>query len=120
MSDLIADILIYLLLLAGVGFAGIALMGLLIFPDIRSRMYTALRASLICMAAIIVAAAVYAVALWSGTGGEQYLIFLIHTIFLAGMMGIAITAIGRLVREKTRKLVYCASAEPNASGPDQH
>jgi multisubunit Na+/H+ antiporter MnhG subunit len=112
MSDLIADIIIYLLLVAGIGFGGISLMGLLIFPDIRSRMYTALRSSLISMVAIIGAAIVYAIALRAGNGGDQYMTFLFHTIFLAAIMAIAIMAVNRLVLEKTHGVVYCGTPPP--------
>lgn len=114
MSDLVADILIYLLILAGVGFGGISLMGLLIFPDIHSRMYTALRASLICGGAIIGAAVVYAITLLSGNGGELYFTFLFHVIFLAAMIAVSIMIINRQVLDKTRALAYCGT-EPDGT-----
>jgi multicomponent Na+:H+ antiporter subunit G len=93
MSDLVADIIIYLLMLAGVGFGGISLMGLLIFPDIHSRMYTALRASLICVGAIVCAAVVYAITLVSVNGGDLYFTFLFHVILLAAVMAVGIMII---------------------------
>jgi len=117
MSDLVADIAIYLLLLAGIGFGGIALMGLLIFPDLHSRMYTALRASLICAAAVVAAAIVYALALLAGYGGDQYAAFLIHALFLAGMIAVGIMVINRQVLDKTKALVYCGHVP--AQTPDQ-
>ena len=110
MSSLVADILICLLLVAGIGFGGIALMGLLIFPDLHSRMYTALRASLLCVTAVVGAAAVYALARLIETGGDPYAAFLFHVIFLAGMMAVAIMVINRQVLDKTKALVYCGSA----------
>jgi multicomponent Na+:H+ antiporter subunit G len=113
MSDLVADLLICLLLLAGVGFGGISLMGLLIFPDIHSRMYTALRASLICVAILTGASAVYALALLGRTGSGQYATFLIHALFLAGMIAVGIMIINRQVLDKTRALVYCGNAPAN-------
>lgn len=106
MSNLISDILIYLLLLAGIGFGGISLMGLLIFPDIRSRMYTALRAGLISIGALICAAVVYAITLLPGNSGDVYLSFLIHVIFLAAMVAVGVMVINRQVLDKTRALVY--------------
>jgi multisubunit Na+/H+ antiporter MnhG subunit len=108
-SNPVADIFIYLLLVVGVGFGGIALMGLLIFPDIHSRMYTALRASLICVAAVVGASVVYVMARLIDTGGDQYAMFLIHTIFLAGMVAVGIMVINRQVLDKTKALVYCGS-----------
>jgi hypothetical protein len=107
MSNFAADILIYILLLTGVGFGGISLMGLLIFPDIHSRMYTALRASLICVAAIVCAAVVYAFTLLASSGGDLYLTFLFHVLLLAGILGVGIMIIDRQVLDKTRALVYC-------------
>jgi hypothetical protein len=106
MSSLVFDLLIYLLLVAGVGFGGIALMGLLIFPDLHSRMYTALRASLICMAAVVGAAVMYATALLSGAGGDQYFVFFSHVVFLAGVIAVGIMVINRQVLDKTKALVY--------------
>lgn len=114
MSDLVADIIIYLLMLAGVGFGGISLMGLLIFPDIHSRMYTALRAGLICVGAIVCAAVVYAVTLLSGMGGDLYFTFLSHVIFLAAVMAVGIMIINRQVLDKTRALVYCGTSPSQA------
>jgi len=108
-SDPVADIFIYLLLMAGVGFGGIALMGLLIFPDLHSRMYTALRASLICVAAVVGAAVVYVMARFIGAGGDQYAMFLIHALFLAGIVAVGIMVINRQVLDKTKALVYCGS-----------
>lgn len=117
MSSLVADILIFLLLAAGIGFGGIALMGLLIFPDLHSRMYTALRASLICVSAVGGAAGVYALARVVESGGDPYAAFLFHVIFLAGMMVVAIMIVNRQVLDKTKALAYCGSVpEPR---PDQ-
>jgi len=84
-------------------------MGLLIFPDLHSRMYTALRASLICVGAVVGAAVVYAMAQLIGTGGDQYAAFLIHTLFLAGMMAVGIMIINRQVLDKTKAMVYCGT-----------
>lgn len=121
MSSLVADILIYLLLAAGVGFGGIALMGLLIFPDLHSRMYTALRASLICVMAVVGAAAVYSVALLIESGGDQYATFLFHIIFFAVIMVVAIMVINRQVLDKTKALAYCGSTlkqKPDQEKPE--
>ena len=55
MSSLPADIIIWALLVVGTVFAGIGLMGLLIFPDTRSRMFTAFRATAIGLGAVALA-----------------------------------------------------------------
>jgi multicomponent Na+:H+ antiporter subunit G len=115
-SVLAADLLIYLLLLAGVGFGGISLMGLLIFPDLHSRMYTALRAGLISMAAIIGAGVVYALTLLAGTGSDQYSAFLFHTMFLAAVVAVSIMVIDRQVLEKTKALIFCGNPAAQDAG----
>jgi hypothetical protein len=107
MSELVADILIYLLLFTGVGFGGIALMGLMIFPDIRSRMYTAFRACLICITAILGSAIIYAITQVAGSGGVRYFTFLIHVIFLGGVIAVAVMIINREILKKTRGLAVC-------------
>jgi len=117
MSSLVADILIYLLLLAGVGFGAISLMGLLIFPDIHSRMYTALRAGVICMAGIAGAAVIYAFTLLPGAYSDLYLTFLSHVLIFAGMAGLAVTVISRQIKEKTKALVY--RGIPQSSSPEK-
>ncbi|MCK9581357.1 MAG: hypothetical protein M0Q92_13040 [Methanoregula sp.] len=116
MSVMVADILIYLLLLAGAAFGGIALMGLLIFPDLHSRLYTALRACLICMAAVAGAAITYVMALGS-TGGEMYAVFGFHVLILTGIAIAGILLIDRQVLDKTRAMAYCG--EPDKKKPEQ-
>jgi hypothetical protein len=116
MSELAADILIYLLLFAGVGFGGISLMGLMIFPDIRSRMYTALRAGLICIGTVLGAAITYALTAVAVGGGGQYSTFLVHVIFLGGVMVVAVMIINQQVLEKTKSQVFCGVPEKN---PDE-
>jgi multisubunit Na+/H+ antiporter MnhG subunit len=110
MTGLIADILIYLLLIAGVGFGGIALMGLLIFPDLHSRLFTGLRASLICGGSVLGAAIVYGIFQFMNTGGDQYAQLALHAIILAVIIVIGVTVTGRLVRDKTKALAFSGSA----------
>ncbi len=109
MTSLVADILIYLLLVAGVGFGGIALMGLLIFPDLHSRLFTALRASMICGGSVLGAAIVYGIFRFVNSGGDPYAQFVLHAIVLAMIIAIGITVTGRLVRDKTKALVFSGS-----------
>ncbi|WP_321507754.1 monovalent cation/H(+) antiporter subunit G [uncultured Methanoregula sp.] len=77
-----ADILIWLLLAVGIGFCALGLFGLFIFPDIRSRMYTAVRATLIGVTAITVSALIYAVSLFSETNENQYFMLALEILFL--------------------------------------
>ena len=112
MTNLAADILIYLSLLAGFGFGAISLMGLLIFPDIHSRMYTALRAGLISIVAVVIAACIYGVAMSMGAAGDLYFTFIIHVLFLAGIVVVAVLVINRQLLDKTKALVYRGPVTP--------
>jgi len=116
MSSLASDIVIVVLLFGGILFGGISLLGLLIFPDIRSRLFTALRGGLLCAGAICGAALIYALTLLAESGGEQYATFFFHAIFLAGIMILGIMIINRQMQEKTRAIAYCGAA---ASVPEQ-
>jgi hypothetical protein len=80
MIDLLMDILLTLLLLAAIGFAGISLIGLLIFPDIRSRSFTGLRAGIISLALVAAAGICYGLYTWVVTGGMQYLLFVVVAV----------------------------------------
>jgi monovalent cation/proton antiporter MnhG/PhaG subunit len=82
MSSLFMDSLIFLLLVLSIVFGGIGVIGLLLFPDIRSRMYTATRASLISVIAITVSVIVYALFILSSGGGSQYGTLILHTLVL--------------------------------------
>jgi len=82
MSSLFIDGIIFLLLVLSVGFGGISVIGLLLFPDIRSRMYTATRASLISAGAMSVSVIIYALFILSSGGGSQYGTLILHTLVL--------------------------------------
>ncbi len=51
MIEFAVDALLYILLLAAIGFGWISVIGLLLFPDIRSRAFTGIRAGIIAMTA---------------------------------------------------------------------
>lgn len=80
MIDLLMDILLTLLLLAAIGFAGISLIGLLIFPDIRSRSFTGIRAGIISLALVAAAGVCYGLYTWVVTGEMQYLLFVVAAV----------------------------------------
>ena len=71
MSSLPADLIIWALLFIGVVFCGIGLMGLMLFPDTRSRMFTAFRATAIGLGAVAFAVITYAYTLFVTTGIER-------------------------------------------------
>jgi multisubunit Na+/H+ antiporter MnhG subunit len=87
--NLAADILIWLLLAVGIGFCALGLFGLFIFPDIRSRMYTAVRATLIGVTALTASALIYAVSLFIGTKENQYFTLALEILFLYAVLIIA-------------------------------
>ena len=82
MSSLVIDLVIWALLFAGVGFGLIGLIGLLLFPDTRSRMYTAVRACLISFGATGLAVIVYGLNALQTSGGNQYVTLVLHTLVL--------------------------------------
>jgi multicomponent Na+:H+ antiporter subunit G len=82
MSSLFIDSIIFLLLVLSVGFGGIAVIGLLLFPDIRSRMYTATRASLISASAITLSVIIFSIFIIISGGGSQYGTLVLHTLVL--------------------------------------
>jgi multisubunit Na+/H+ antiporter MnhG subunit len=82
MSSPFMDSIIFFLLIISVGFGGISVIGLLLFPDIRSRMYTATRASLISVGAITLSVILYALFELISVGGTQYTNLILHTLVL--------------------------------------
>ena len=78
----VVDALLYILLLAAVGFGGISVIGLLIFPDSRSRAFTGLRAGIIAIALVTTAGIFYGLFLWVITGEMQYLMFVLATCLM--------------------------------------
>jgi multicomponent Na+:H+ antiporter subunit G len=118
MSSVAADLVIFPLLFLGVMFGGISLLGLLIFPDIRSRMYTALRAGLISAILVIAAGAVFALARLAESGGSQYQTFLFHALFLCGLIIVGTMILSRQILEKTHAMAYCVNP-PGDSGTEK-
>jgi multisubunit Na+/H+ antiporter MnhG subunit len=92
MTSLVLDIILWILLISGVGFGLISLIGLLLFPDTRSRMYTAVRACLFSISVTGLAVIIFAINALQTTGENQYFTLLFHTIIL-----ILVVAIGNTV-----------------------
>jgi multisubunit Na+/H+ antiporter MnhG subunit len=82
MIEWAVDGLLYILLLAAVGFGGISVIGLLIFPDSRSRAFTGLRAGIISLALVAAAGIFYGLFLWTTTGEMQYVLFALAAILM--------------------------------------
>jgi multisubunit Na+/H+ antiporter MnhG subunit len=101
MSSLPADLVIWALLFVGTVFCGVSLMGLMIFPDTRSRMFTAFRATAIGLGAMVLAVITYGYSQLRSVGGDQYLTLLIRTLFLVIVLAAGTWMIYRIIRERT-------------------
>jgi multicomponent Na+:H+ antiporter subunit G len=100
-----ADLLIWFLLIVAIGFALLAFVGLLIFPDIRSRRFTASRAALISTSLVTGAVIVFGLYRYPD-GGADYLALVVRTIIL--WLILALTSI--LVSRKILRQVSVAQA----------
>jgi len=100
MTSFLADISIWILLVAGTGFGLLGFVGLLIFPDIRSRMFTATRATLISASLITLSVIIFGINGFLGSNGNLYGILIIHTLFLFGILIVADIIISRILLEK--------------------
>jgi multicomponent Na+:H+ antiporter subunit G len=76
------DVLITILLIVAVGFGAIAVIGLLLFPDIRSRSFTGLRAGILSTALVAVAGICYGIFAWLTMGGIQYLEYTLGAVLI--------------------------------------
>ncbi|PKL70822.1 MAG: hypothetical protein CVV30_05625 [Methanomicrobiales archaeon HGW-Methanomicrobiales-1] len=102
MSSLIIDLIIWALLFAGVGFGLIGLIGLLLFPDTRSRMYTAVRSCLISIGATGLAVIVYGLNALQTSGGNQYATLVVHALVLVLVVAAGNYLVSRSILEKIR------------------
>ena len=85
----LVDAPIFILLILSVGFGGIGVIGLLLFPDIRSRTYTATRAAVISTSAMVSAVIFYAFFMVADGGGDQYFTLIFHILILLGIVIVA-------------------------------
>ena len=114
MSDVFVDAVIFILLVISVGFGGIGVIGLLLFPDIRSRMYTAFRATVISISAMILSVIIYALYTFISSGGDQYIALLLHSLFLLCIVAVANGLVYKTVLDRTKPVSTCqVSAEQN-------
>jgi multisubunit Na+/H+ antiporter MnhG subunit len=101
MSSLPADLGIWALLVIGTVFCGFGLMGLLLFPDTKSRMFTAFRATAIGLGAIILAVMTYGYTMFLTVGGDEYVTLILHTLFLAFVIASGTWVMHGIIRERT-------------------
>jgi multisubunit Na+/H+ antiporter MnhG subunit len=104
MSSLVLDSALFILLIASVGFAGIGVIGLLLFPDIRSRQYTGTRASLISLGAITLAGIVFGMYASSNEGGRQYSDLIIFLIVLFVLLVILNIIAAQIIQRKSKDI----------------
>jgi multisubunit Na+/H+ antiporter MnhG subunit len=116
MSSFFADIAIWLLLFLGFAFGGLGFFGLLIFPDIRSRMFTASRATLIGTGLVILSVILYSITIYMNTGSEIYLTLVIYTLFLSIIIAVAALTITRIIGSQ----VAAEAAASGAAPPDNN
>jgi multicomponent Na+:H+ antiporter subunit G len=106
MTAWILDALLYVLLLAAIGFGGISIVGLLLFPDIRSRAFTGLRAGILATALVTAAGVCYGIFAWLTVGGLQYLLFALAAILMLALL---------VILNRVATGVVCRSAVPAVS-----
>jgi multicomponent Na+:H+ antiporter subunit G len=116
MSSFGVDVIIYLLLLAGVGFSGLGVIGLLLFPDIRSRRYTAFRAALIGLTATGSAVIVYGLYQFSASSRSVYLTLVLHALVLLVLVFAANAVISREILERAIPKNSCDLSGPEKPG----
>jgi multicomponent Na+:H+ antiporter subunit G len=118
MMPVVWDILIWIFLAAGVGFGALGFFGLLIFPDIRSRMFTAIRAILISATATAVAVILFGINGFLVSGESQYVTLIIHTLFFYGVVVVANVSTARIILDRTRSESYCRPDPATTSDAD--
>lgn len=100
MSSFALDIVIWILLFSGFVFGVLGFFGLLIFPDIKSRMFTASRASLIASGLVIVTVLLYGINAYRETGQEIYLSLLVRTVLLAVILVAGMVVVTRIIKSR--------------------
>jgi hypothetical protein len=106
MIELAVDMLLYIFLLAAIGFGGISVIGLLLFPDIRSRTFTGLRAGILAMTLVTASAICYGLFVSTMEGGSQYMVL----VLAAAIMLVLVVALNRIAAD-----AICRNAGPAPS-----
>jgi multisubunit Na+/H+ antiporter MnhG subunit len=100
MSSLPADLGIWALLFIGTVFCGFGLMGLLLFPDTKSRMFTAFRATAIGLGAVILAVMIYGYTMFMTVGGDEYMNLILHTLLITIVLAAGTWMMYGIIRER--------------------
>ena len=119
MSAFLIDAGIWLLLFVSVGFGGIGLIGLLLFPDTRSRQYTSCRATLISINALGLAVILFGLFAFMSRGGSQYLMLTLHTLLLLAVMVTANLLVSRAILNRTHVEYACQSPASQDNGNEK-
>ncbi|MFY9800870.1 MAG: hypothetical protein WAK10_06450 [Methanoregula sp.] len=107
MSDPFIDLVIFILLLSSVGFGGIGIIGLFLFPDIRSRMYTAFRATSISISTMIFSVIIYSLYTFQIIPDDQYVTLILHSIVLLCIVIGANMVLYRTILDRTKTSGTC-------------
>ena len=116
MSSFAIDFIIWLLLLAGFGFSVIGVIGLFLFPDIRSRRFTSVRATLIGTGSVIFAVLVYGIYQIMATGASQYPPLVLHVLLMLVVVSSANYVISLEIVNKAIPKNYCQVIDRNEEG----
>ena len=116
MSAVLLDIIIYVLIIVGVGFGGIGVIGLLLFPDIRSRMFTGRRATLISCCAIFLAGIIFSIFNLFTRGGTQYTTFIVYAVLFLIIIVFLNQVAARVILKQTSKMNYVLPSDTIESG----
>jgi len=116
MSAPVIDAAIFILLVISVGFGGIGVIGLLLFPDIRSRMYTAFRATVISISAITLSVIIYALFTFTSSGGDQYIALILHSMVLLFIIAVVNGVVYKTILDRTKSVPSCRPAPEQNMG----
>jgi multisubunit Na+/H+ antiporter MnhG subunit len=112
MSSFTVDGIIWVLLLIGTGFCGISVIGLLLFPNIRSRRYTAVRAGLIGFIGIVSGVIVFGLFRIFTTTGNQYLVLVVLSVILAIVVVAGNFTLSRIIMKRAGLPNPCGAQIP--------
>ena len=119
MSDPVIDAGIFILLILSVGFGGIGVFGLLLFPDIRSRMHTAVRATLISISTLTLSVIIYGLFIFLSGGGDQYSALVIHSLALLSVVVVANAVLYMTILNRIKTVNSChGSSQPTRDQPN--
>jgi multisubunit Na+/H+ antiporter MnhG subunit len=107
MSDPFIDMVIFILLVLSVGFGGIGIIGLLLFPDIRSRMYTAFRATSISISTMVFSVIIYALYTIQIIRSDQYNTLILHSIILLCVVFVGNIVLYKTILDRTKTAGTC-------------